>query len=368
MEIRKKIVKLKNVTQIPLYDSFITRDGDKLITRDGDYITWVRIESAYATDAVYDGATYSFVEHYVLSDGTESATRKTYNRFAPSVSITSAPISEIITANPTSWRSSITSALDIGERLYESYDGWNMYFEEYDIAAAYINEDNTYTITARAEVASRMVYHDQFLTVNFTATTSTFNTSVTQEYNTTTKTYDTNFIVGVVSGSLTASDNHYVAVYNTTAISDFPTEWGKFKNMTTTCAPSTDNGTYVYTHSLKFENGTLLIVEDNSAASVPSYDPNLFTSDTNSALNGGAYRQGTWHHTIASDEGDYMLWKTSNGSSIRSLGYISATAMNWYTYNGEITVHAHNFTYSVNNGVLNIFKDGNAHGPFKVLS
>lgn len=148
---------------------------------------------------------------------------------------------------------------------------------------------------------------------------------------------------------------------------DFPENWGKFKNMTTTCAPSTDNGTYVYTHSLKFENGTLLIVEDNSASVVPSYDPNLFTNDTNSALNGGAYRQGTWHHTIASDEGDYMLWKTSNGSSIRSLNYISATAMNWYTHNGKITVHAHNFTYSVNNGVLTIFKDGNAHGTFKVL-
>lgn len=148
---------------------------------------------------------------------------------------------------------------------------------------------------------------------------------------------------------------------------DFPENWGKFKNMTTTCAPSTDNGTYVYTHSMHFENGTLLIVEDNSAASVPSYNPNMFTNDTNSALNGGAYRQGTWHHTIASDEGDYMLWKTSNGSSIRSLNYISATAMNWYTHNGKITVHAHNFTYSVSNGVLTIFKDGNAHGTFKVL-
>lgn len=148
---------------------------------------------------------------------------------------------------------------------------------------------------------------------------------------------------------------------------DFPENWGKFKDMTTTCAPSTDNGTYVYTHSLHFENGTLLIVEDKSAASIPSYDLNMFTNDTNSALNGGAYRKGTWYHTIASDEGDYMLWKTSDGGSIRSLNYISATAMNWYAHNGKITVHAHNFTYNVNNGVLSIYKDGTAHGSFKVM-
>jgi hypothetical protein len=148
---------------------------------------------------------------------------------------------------------------------------------------------------------------------------------------------------------------------------DFPVDWGKFKSMTTTCAPSTDNATYVYTHSLHFEKGTLLIVEGNSDSKISSFDKNLFTNDTNSALNGGAYKKGVWQHTVASDEGDYMLWKASNGSAIRSLNYISATAMNWYTHNGKITVFAHNFTYSVNNGVLTICKDGNAHGSFKVM-
>ena len=365
MEIRKKIVKLKNVTQIPLYDSFISRDGDKLITRDGDYLTWIRIESAYATDVTYDGAAYSFVEHYVLSNGTEASARKTYNRFAPSVSITSAPVSEVITANPTSWSSSIASTVDIGESLYESYDGWNMYFEEYDIAADYVNEGNSYTITARAEVASRMVYRDQYLTVNFTASTPAFNTSVLQEYNTTTQTYDTNFIVGAVSGSLTASDSHYVAVYNTTAISDFPSEWGKITNVQHTVTPSEDRTSWVYIVALSFENRFLPIrVYRDGVVVVDTNCSTAYQANLNCAVYASSY-EGTWIPSIAENASSSMRWKNKNGEGRRALDYITATAMGWN--DGHNTVQNFATSSTISNGTLTIKLWGNTIASYKVL-
>lgn len=141
-----------------------------------------------------------------------------------------------------------------------------------------------------------------------------------------------------------------------------------FKSMSVTNAPDENNASYNVTLSVHFEEGTWLIVLDKNASSIGKFEEGtrkVFTSDTNSALNGGAYKKGAWMHTVASDEGDYMLWKASNGSSVRSLNYISATAMDWYTYGGKITVHNHDYSYEFTNNVLTIKKGNTVIGSYK---
>lgn len=365
MEIRKKIVRIKNVTQIPHYDSFITRDGDKLITRDGDLITWIRILSAYVTDINYDGATYSFVEHYRLSNGTEAATNKSYSRLAPSVTITSAPVTEIVSANPTSWSSSIVSSTLVGEELYESYEGWNAYVNKYDIAAEYINEGVTYPIAAQAVAGSRIVYNDGFVTVNFTSATPTFSSSYTQNYIADTQVYNTNFIISTVSGSLTASDSHNVSVYIQTAITDFPAEWGKLINVQHTSTLSENRGTWVYIVALSFENRFLpirvyrdgnIIIDTNSSTN--------YQSDLNCAV----YANNTWIASKAADQpGDgAMVWYDQYGTAKRVLDYLSATSMAWN--DGHNTIQNFATTSSISDKTLKIYLWGNEIASYKVLT
>lgn len=131
----------------------------------------------------------------------------------------------------------------------------------------------------------------------------------------------------------------------------FPEEWGKLNEVKQTVAPNETNDGYLFTWSLHFDNGTLPVVVDKNTL-VPNWNLTLFTSDTNPQLNGCCYRHGEWINTVASDEGDYMLWKASNGSSVRSLNYISATAMNWYVYNNRITVHSHKFNFTITDDLL----------------
>ena len=141
-----------------------------------------------------------------------------------------------------------------------------------------------------------------------------------------------------------------------------------FKSMSVTNAPDENNASYNVTLSVHFEEGTWLIVLDKNASSIGKFEEGarkVFTSDTNAALNGGAYKKGAWMHTVASDEGDYMLWKASNGSSVRSLNYISATAMDWYTYGGKITVHNHDYSYEFTNNVLTIKHGNTVIGSYK---
>lgn len=365
MEIRKKIVRVKNVTQIPHYDSFITRDGDKLITRDGDLITWIRILSAYVTDISYDGATYSFVEHYRLSNGTEAATNKSYSRLAPSVTITSAPVTEIVSANPTSWSSSIVSSTLVGEELYESYEGWNAYVNKYDIAAEYINEGVTYPIAAQAVVGSRVVYSDGFVTVNFTSATPTFSSSYTQNYMADTQVYNTDFIISTVSGSLTASGSHDVSVYIQTAITDFPAEWGKLINVQHTSTLTENRGTWVYIVALSFENRFLpirvyrdgnIVIDTNSSTN--------YQSDLNSAV----YTNNTWIASKAVDQpGDgVMVWYDQYETAKRTLDYFTAAVMGWN--DGHNTIQNFATTSSISDKTLKIYLWGNEIASYKVLT
>ena len=131
----------------------------------------------------------------------------------------------------------------------------------------------------------------------------------------------------------------------------FPEEWGKLNEVKQTVALNETNDDYLFTWSLHFDNGTLPVVVDKNAL-VPNWNLTLFTSDTNPELNGCCYKQGEWINTVASDEGDYMLWKASNGSAIRSLNYISADNMNWYVYNNKITVHSHKFNFVITDDLL----------------
>jgi hypothetical protein len=135
-----------------------------------------------------------------------------------------------------------------------------------------------------------------------------------------------------------------------------------FKSMSATCALSTDNSTYVNTLSLHFDEGTLLIIADKDARSL-SWSEDNFTSDTNSKLNGGCYRRGNWIHTIATDQSDYMLWSNTENNAVRSLNYITATTMDWNR--GNNTVMADYFTYTHEDSVLKIYKDGMLIASYK---
>lgn len=363
MELRKKIVKLKNVTQIPYYDSFITRDGDKLITREGDFITWVRILSAYATDINYDGTTFSFIEHYRLSNGEEAATLKAYNRFSPTVSITSASTSEIISNNPTAWTSVVRSVIDLGEGLYEEYEGWSLYTKKHNIAAEYNNDNNTYYITAQAETASHIEYRDNFLQLSINAAVPTFNTSIAQEYDSSEQRYDTYFNVSTVSGSLSAMAQHHVAVYNSVYISDFPTEWGKLLNVQHTTTITEMSGSWVYIVALTFENKFLPIrVSRNGAVTV---DINSATS-YNQNLNSAVYSNGQWISAIAEDRQAYMIWSDQYGTPKRSLNYVTATAIGWN--DGHNTVQNFATSSSISDGTITIKFWGNPIASYKVLT
>lgn len=371
MEIRKKIVRVKNVTQIPHYDSFITRDGDKLITRDGDLITWIRILSAYVTDVNYDGATYSFVEHYRLSNGTEAATNKSYSRLAPSVTITSSPVTEIVSANPTSWSSSIVSSTLVGEELYESYEGWNAYVNKYDIAAEYINEGVTYPIAAQAVAGSRVIYNDGFVTVNFTSATPTFSSSYTQNYIADTQVYNTDFIISTVSGSLTASDSRNVSVYMQTAITDFPAEWGKLLNVQHTVAPNRREGgsrDWVYVVALTFENRFFPIrVRRNGSIVADTACSTTNIAGLNCAVEGSRTNY-VWVPSRGYDSpADHcMIWEDEHGTKINVLDYMTASIIGWN--DGHNTVQNFATTSSISDKTLKIYLWGNEIASYKVLT
>lgn len=141
----------------------------------------------------------------------------------------------------------------------------------------------------------------------------------------------------------------------------FSKNYGRFTDFKATCAPSIDNSTYVFTFSIHFETGIQLVVLDKDAIGDDIVvETKLFTNDINHNLNGGVYKKGAWQHTIASDEGDYMLWKSSKGGTVRSLNYISADNMNWYRFDNKITVHAKLFTYAISDDgkTLTVYKNG----------
>lgn len=363
MEIRKKIVKLKNVTQIPLYDSFISRDGDKLITRDGDYLTWLKIVSAYATDASFDGTAFSFIEHYRLSNNTEAAFRRTYNRFVPTVEITSAPTEDIVSSDPTAWTSSILGVSVIGENLYENYEGWSVYEMDYAIAAGFVNTGVTYGVTARASMASRAVYRDAYLSISIPAQiTPSFSTTVGQTFNAALQVYSTDLYIH----SIGASNKATVNVYNRTAISDFPTEWGKLINVQHTVTPDESRGSWTYIVALSFENRFLPIrVYRNGTVVVDTNSSFSYQADLNCAVYAD---QSTWvaSRAVNSPDAGAMVWYNAAGIAKRALDYVTATAQGWN--DGHNTIQNFATTSNISNNVLNIYLWGNQIASYRVLT
>jgi hypothetical protein len=246
-------------------------------------------------------------------------------------------------------------------------DGDWAYVEEvYGInTVATLNASNQ-TNSWRATVPNRISYTREGQTANFDVLSllSHENGATTTKISDNQYSYKDNIVVTYGGRDFAATAKGTINIEEAWN-PDFPSEWGKFKNMVTTCAPSTDNSTYVYTHSLHFDNGTLLIVEEKDNAQINGFDASMFTNDTNPNLNGGCYRRGSWVHSIATDQNDYMLWSNSDNSAIRSLNYITATTMNWNR--GHNTVMAHGFSYQVANNVLTIKKDGSVHGTFKLV-
>lgn len=148
----------------------------------------------------------------------------------------------------------------------------------------------------------------------------------------------------------------YNSIINSKSIvhtSGFPEEWGSLNSIYQTLTIAETNDEYAYVLSYHFDNGILpVIVSKNDDKIVYNFD--YFEYITDNRINSASYKKGQWINTIASDEGDYMLWKTPNGSSVRSLNYVSAENMNWDSRSGKISVISQRFTIEKNNDTFEI--------------
>ena len=152
---------------------------------------------------------------------------------------------------------------------------------------------------------------------------------------------------------------------------DFPDEWGKFVDCKFTCARNEAHDTWVYIASIHFEKGTLPVIFRRDSNN-PEVNHGYFEYNTDSRLNSGNYVRsyGKWINTIASDEGDYMLWATTDNKNVDSFPYDTATAWNWdygYTSKGLPTVFTNRFSAAItaNGSVLTIKKEGNVVASWK---
>ena len=152
---------------------------------------------------------------------------------------------------------------------------------------------------------------------------------------------------------------------------DFPDEWGKFVDCKFTCARNEAHDTWVYIASIHFEKGTLPVIFRRDSNN-PEVNHGYFEYNTDSRLNSGNYVRsyGKWINTIASDEGDYMLWATTDNKNVDSFPYDTATAWKWdygYTSKGLPTVFTNKFSADIttNGSVLTIKKEGNVVASWK---
>lgn len=168
------------------------------------------------------------------------------------------------------------------------------------------------------------------------------------------------------------SDNTDYAILALNAVSDFPLEWGKFKNFA--CALTCDEArtTYLYGWSLHFENGTLAIpVGRNTVGSNVSWSTDNYETTTTASLNSCWYNKqitpNKWINATACDGSTYLEWLKSDGNNAGNISKSTATAWGWPEQGGEPSVYTSVFSASVSNGVLTIKKNGSAFKTFHVF-
>lgn len=146
---------------------------------------------------------------------------------------------------------------------------------------------------------------------------------------------------------------------------DIPVNYGKFKNAIVTSTPNENRSSWVYVLSLHFENGTLPIKIERSANSI-NLDFSLFTTNTDKAINSLVWNGSKWINSKAEDNTakKCMIWRDESGTPIRTLDYITATALKWN--DGDNTVYSDAVTYSVSNNILYVNKGGSNIGQIKL--
>ena len=145
---------------------------------------------------------------------------------------------------------------------------------------------------------------------------------------------------------------------------DFPVEWGRFVKATCTVACNEDVKDWVYTWSIHFENGTLPVVlrkDDNTANINQSY----FEYKVDARFNGGSYVDGTWINSIASDEGNYMLWVSNESKVFRMFTYPTATAWGWNNKSNSVFTDRYTFEIQKDGKVLVVKKDGKDFAKYR---
>ena len=184
------------------------------------------------------------------------------------------------------------------------------------------------------------------------------------------------------SGRVMTDDENVFAILKTAHQSDFPSAWGEFKSMSFSrfvYRPSTssyDNAVGKYAWSLHFENGTLPVMLDYADVSA-NLDPRWFTSDTKAEFNSAFWTKKAGETTFklynaqcaftSSNNFEWAVWYNGQWYSLEMLPPSSSSV--WAADDFGITTAnylAPEFTYSVTDKVVSVYKNGTLFQKFNV--
>lgn len=136
----------------------------------------------------------------------------------------------------------------------------------------------------------------------------------------------------------------------------FPESWGAILEAKQTVANNESHKSFVYTWSLRFENGYVLPVVIRSGSDVPEWNFEFVEKTQVTSYNGGTYESSTgkWINTTAQDQPDHMIWARS-GVERANKNYNEAKKQNWdegRLINGKPSVTTSRYSLTINNGFL----------------
>ena len=140
---------------------------------------------------------------------------------------------------------------------------------------------------------------------------------------------------------------------------------GAFISAKCTMAHKPEKTEYMYVWSLRFQKGFVPIPVRYNAAAPDFVDWSLIEDCSNyvNLVNGGAYKNGKWRNAIASDENDYMLWKSGTDNlALNMMLYTTAAMWGWPQGAGshwQGSVFTNDFSFRTNGNHVDVYKKGN---------
>lgn len=136
----------------------------------------------------------------------------------------------------------------------------------------------------------------------------------------------------------------------------FPESWGAIVAAVQTVANNESHKGFVYTWSLRFQNGYVLPVVVRSNATRPEWEFSYVEKTQITTYNGGTYESATnkWINTTAKDQPNHMIWSRS-GVEVANKNYNEAANQNWdegHLINGRPSVNTSRYTLTISNGKL----------------